>query len=527
MKERLPLDLLRNSQLDVADFIYDNLFCACFSDMGFGKTAPVATVVEKLFRRNEINKVLIVSTILVTREVWPKELDDWEHTSYLTFKLIEGEAPERLASARGGEQIHLINQENFVWLCEQAGKTWPYDMIIFDDATGFKNEQRRNSPGRGICTHRKDCCIFEHEKTWHCKHAGNCASYVKGTYSDDCIVPCQLFEPVRSNLQACTIMCNDFKAPPARYSRFGAICQLRPQVKRLVHLTGTPTNKAYLDLWPLIFTLDSGERLGRTYTQFKQRYFTKSHNGFSWNIKPGGAVKIENLIKDICISVESEAQLPPLYPVEVEIKLPGPAAAMYDQFERDLLICLEGGDELIAANQGVLQGKLLQVCGGGVYINEKKEWLNIHDEKFKAIDQIIARHTGEPILIGYGFGHELERLKARYPQGIDIRDRRDAVHAWNSGEIPILFVHPLSAGHGLNLQLGPGRVLIWLGLAWALDQNKQLNKRLHRPGQKRDTYIYYLIARGRADSRVMEGVAKMNWSQNQLLKAVKRDATRR
>lgn len=525
MSQNFTKAMLRASQLDVIDFGLDNNYFACFSDMGFGKTAAVTTLVEKLFRLEEIKRLLVVTTLRVARDTWPDEIKDWQHTSYLKFKVVAGDAETRLAAVKGAEQIHIINQENLVWLAERAGRTWPYDMVVFDDAEGFKNANRKTVPNKAICVHDKSCGIFEHAKSRVCAEADLCMEYRKGTYDEACIMPCKDFNPVRSSLKACVVLCSLFKSPAARYTRFGALCALMPQIKRLVHLTGTPSNRGLLDLWPLIFTLDGGQRLERTYTQYKNKYFNKSHNGFSWDLKPDAEGQIHAKIKDICIAIESEAELPPRHDIDISIILPPAAAKMYDDFERDLVLNVDD-EEITAANNGVLAGKLLQVCGGAVYTGTDREWVALHDYKFRELDKIILKHAGEPILVGYAFEHELVRLKERYPHGVDIRDRRDFVHAWNSGEIPLGFVHPGSAGHGLNLQRGPGRVLVWLGLSWRLDHNKQLNKRLWRPGQARAVYIYYLIAKGRADVRLMEGVAKYDWTQNQLLEAVKRDARR-
>lgn len=495
--------------------------------MGFGKTAALTTAIEKLFRMGDVNRVLIVTTLRVARNTWPDELQDWKHTSYLKFSVITGGPGRRLAAARGDEQIHIINQENFVWLAERAGRRWPYDMVVLDDAEGLKNANRKSDPNKAICLHAKDCPLFLHEKSLICTEADFCADYVKNAYAGGCILPCDSFQPVRSSLKACIMLCKDFAAQVSRYTRFGALCALSPQIKRLVHLTGTPSNKGLVDLWPLIFTMDGGDRLGRTYSQYKNKYFNKSYNGFSWELKPGAESSIHARISDICIAVESEAEaeLPPCTHVEREIALPTAAAKMYDDFERDLVLNIEG-DQIEAANNGVLAVKLLQVCGGALYTGTEKEWITLHDEKFKALDDILLKHAGEPVLIGYNFQHELARLKERYPEGVDIKDRKDFVHAWNAGEIPIAFTHPKSAGHGLNLQRGPGRALVWLGLNWRLDYNKQLNKRIWRSGQQREVFIYYLIAKDRADVRLMEGVAKYDWTQNQLLEAVKRDARR-
>lgn len=492
--------------------------------MGFGKTVSVTTAIEKLFRAGEIKKLLVVSTLLVSRETWPAEIENWSHTSYLKFSLLLGDGATRLEAAKGNEQIHIINQENFVWLAMTAGRKWPYDMVVFDDTKGFKSAKRKNSPSKAVCKHSGDCAIFEHEKTWHCTKQETCQEYFHPEYGEECVIACDEREPVKANLKACSTLCQRFESPPSRHTRFGALCALRAQIKRIVHLTGTPSSKGLLDLWPMLYTMDNGLSLERTYTQYKNKYFNKSHNGFSWELKPGAEAQIHKAIQHLCISIESEAKLPPRHDIDYAVKLPADAAEMYDEFEKELV--LEVADsEIVAANNGVLAGKLLQVCGGAVYTGEGDEWIVLHDEKLKALDNIMKKHPGEPLLIGYNFKHELARLKKKYPQGVDIRDRKDAVHAWNAGEIPLMFAHPDSAGHGLNLQHGPGRVLIWFGLNWSLNLNKQLNKRLHRPGQKREVYIYYIIAKGRADTDVMEGVAKYDYTQNQLLEAVKRRAS--
>jgi hypothetical protein len=516
---------LRVSQHQVIEYGAVNNNFACFSNMGFGKTAAIITLVEKLFRLKEVRRLLVVTTLRVARDTWPEELQDWEQSSYLKFKVISGDEGARLAAARGKEQIHIINQENFVWLAERAGRTWPYDMVVFDDVEGFKNANRKTVPSKAICQHESACGLYEHENSRVCTWADFCIAYRPGAYAPGCIMPCQDFKPVRPASRACTTLCRLFASPPARYTRFGALCALGPQIKRLVHLTGTPSNRGLLDLWPLIFTLDGGDRLGRTYSQYKNRFFNKSHNGFTWELKPGGAAEIHEKIKDICISItsEAEAELPACQHINQVIELPGEAAKLYDTFERDLFLNIDG-EEITAANSGVLAGKLLQVCGGAVYTGTGRDWVELHDQKFKALDSILLKHKYEPVLVGYNFEHELTRLKARYPFGVNLADRRDAVHAWNAGEIPLLFTHPKSAGHGLNLQRGPGRVLVWFGLSWRLDHNKQLNKRLWRPGQAREVFIYYLIAKGRADVRLMQGVAKYDWTQDQLLEAVKRDA---
>jgi hypothetical protein len=529
-QDLLSPDLLRLSQLDTVDFIKSTPYCAVFCDLGFGKTVTSLTSARDLLDSGEIKKVLVVAPLRVARDTWPDEIKEWEHTTHISFKFIEGNPKQRRKAAKGREKIHVINQENFVWLVTKAGRTWPYDMVIFDDTKGFKTSKIKNKASKTICEDSKECPLFETERSGHCQKAGECGAYVPEKYSDACLVRCTDFKQVRDSSKSCANACRHFKPLPARYTRYGALLAIRPQIKRLVHLTGTPSSKELLDLWPLIHTIDMGKRLGRTYSAYKRKYFTPSDSGFSFYLRPGAEEAIHKAIGDICIAIECEEELTPCHSIEEEITLPPEAAKMYDEFERDFAIQLEEKDEeVFAQNSGVLAGKLLQVCGGAVYYGEAEEktWAEIHDEKFKRLDKILETHKGEPVLVGYNFGHELQRLKERYPHGVDIRDRRDAVKAWNAGKIPLMFAHPDSAGHGLNLQKGPGRTLVWLGLNWSLDLNHQLNKRLHRPGQLRDVYIYYLIAKGRADTRVRQTLARKDATQRELLQAVRRDARKK
>lgn len=524
-EELLHPDLLRLSQLDTKQFMKDTPFCAVFNDMGFGKTVTSLTAGCELLQEGEIKKILVVAPLRVARDTWPDEIQDWAHTSYLSFKFIEGGPEERRQAAKGKEQVHIINQENFVWLVYKAGKTWPYDMVIFDDTKGFKNPKIKSPASTTICTEHKDCPIYENEKTGVCKTAETCSDYVKGAYGDECLMRCTDFKQARVGSKACKVVCRDFNPRPAAYTRYGALLAVRPQIKRLVHLTGTPSSRELADLWPMVHTLDMGKRLGRTYSQYKKRFFICER--FKMHLRPGAKEKIFEAIGDICISIECEDELVARHDVPLKFDLDKEAAALYDEFEREYAIEVDD-EEVVAQNAGVLSGKLLQVCGGAVYYDtETKAWKKIHDEKIKLLAGVIEKHKGEPILVGYNFAHELQRLREAFPQGIDIRDRRDAVKAWNKGDIPLLFAHPDSAGHGLNMQKGPGRTLVWFGLNWSLDLNKQLEKRLHRPGQLQECYVYYLIAKGRADARVLQTLSRKDRTQKDLLEAVKRDARKK
>jgi len=481
--------LLRDSQVDTAQFIIDNPNCAIFSEMGFGKTASVLTAIEKLLVIRDIKKALVVSPLLVARETWPQEVKAWAHTAGIEISLLLGSASERMTAAKRPAPVHIINQENFVWLVEQAGRKWPYDMVVFDDAKGFKSAKRKSRP-----------------KTLICMEMDGCPGY----------------EPDGSS-KACKNICEHFRQRPARFTRFGALCALRPQIKRLVHLTGTPSSQGLLDLWPLIFTLDNGKRLGRTFTQYKNVYFRQNYNGFGWTLQPGSAEVIHDKIKDICIALPTEAKVPPAKHIPIKVQFPEKAEKLYYELETELL--LELGDNTVEApNAGVLAGKLLQVCGGAVYTSDDPScWKEVHDAKLDALKEILSWHPDESVLVAYNFQHELKRLRWALPGGKDIRDSVNSIRDWNRGKLKLMFAHPDSAGHGLNLQHG-GHILVWYGLNWSLALNKQFNKRLHRPGQKHETLIYYLIADGKADEQVMRCVQEKDVTQQALLDAVKRQA---
>jgi len=280
------------------------------------------------------------------------------------------------------------------------------------------------------------------------------------------------------------------------------------------------------DFWPLIFTLDAGKRLGRSDYQYKQKYFRKGHNGFGWDLRMECEQEIFDAVSDICIAIESEAVLPPLHVKRVPVEMSKRAVEVYEDAQREYVISLQN-TEVEAPNAGVLTGKLLQICGGAVYYDDEKNWEEIHTAKIAALEKILDVHKGEPVLVVYNFGHELERLKRHFPQGEDIRKIAKPVEKWNAGLIPLMFVHPGSAGHGLNMQKGPGRTTVHFGLNWAPDLVQQVNKRVHRPGQKRECYLYYLEAKGFVDTRVLQSLERKGRGQQRLLDAVAMEAVKK
>lgn len=318
---------------------------------------------------------------------------------------------------------------------------------------------------------------------------------------------------------------SSFKSSKAK--RFRALKKVRPYFKRIIGLTGTPAPNSLIDLWPQMYLLDGGERLGKTITGYRERYFTPGDRNqfvvFNYKLRDGAEDAIHNKISDICISMMAKDYLdiPERIDNKIMIDLPEKAKDQYKELEKELIISLDNED-ITAANAAVLTGKLLQLCNGAIY-TEDKEVVEVHDEKLNALMDIIEAANGKPVLIFYSFKHDLTRimemLKKNKLKGQELGGQED-IKKWNNGEIPILLLHPASAGHGLNLQYG-GNIVVWFGLTWSLELYQQANARLHRQGQKEIVIIHHIITRNTVDEDVMAALSNKEVNQNILLEAVK------
>lgn len=318
---------------------------------------------------------------------------------------------------------------------------------------------------------------------------------------------------------------SSFKSSKAK--RFRALKKVRPYFKRIVGLTGTPAPNSLIDLWPQIYLLDGGQRLGKTITGYKERYFKPGRrNGYvvyNWELKEGSEEAIQNKISDICISMSAKDYLdiPERIDNRVEITLPIKVMDTYKQLEKDLVLEI-GEEDITAANAAVLTNKLLQLANGAIY-SEDKEVVRIHDEKLDRLEEIIDIANGKPVLVFYNFKHDYDRISKMLTKN-KIKNQAlntsDDIKKWNNGEIQVALLHPASAGHGLNLQYG-GNIIVWFGLTWSLELYQQANARLHRQGQKETVIIHHLIAKGTVDEDVMNALANKEVNQNMLLEAVK------
>lgn len=314
---------------------------------------------------------------------------------------------------------------------------------------------------------------------------------------------------------------SSFKSNQAQ--RFKAMKKVRPLVSRIVGLTGTPAPNSLLDLWPEMYLMDMGQRLGRFIGGFRDRFFTpdKRNRDIIYSYKPrdGAEEAIYSLISDICISMKAVDYLdmPELIMNRVEVSMDSRERKIYDDFQRDMVVSLQG-EELDAVNAAALSGKLTQMANGAVY-GENRKVLHIHDRKLDALEDLMEAANGKPLLVAYWYEHDLQRIKARFKNARCIDTTQD-IDDWNAGKIPLALIHPASAGHGLNLQEG-GCTIVWFGLTWSLELYQQLNARLWRQGQKHTVVIHHIVTKGTHDEDVLRALDNKDTRQSALIDAVR------
>lgn len=420
---------------------------------GLGKTSITLTAVNVLrYLRWEIARVLVIAPKKVAEATWSKEAAKWDHLQHLKVVTVLGNTAKRIRALNTPADVYVINRENVSWLVDYYKQAWPFDMLVCDESTSFKNPQSK---------------------------------------------------------------------------RFKALKLIRRFCKKVVLLTGTPSSKGLIDLWAQVYLLDEGVRLGKTISQYRERYFiANTHGGHFTDYKPKSDAEsaVLEAISDICVSMKAEdyLELPECVEHEIPVVLDEKAKREYDQFERDLLLEIE--DETITAQgAAVLTGKLLQFCNGAVY-NADKQGLIVHDCKLDAYMELLERLDGEPVITFYSFKHDLDRLLER----LEKTKRRVRVYQgpqdeddWNAGKIDVLLAHPASCAYGLNLQAG-GRHIVWFGLNWSFELNDQGKCRLWRQGSEFDkVFIHYLVAQGCVDEDVMAAIRSRADTHEAVMSALK------
>lgn len=451
-----------NYQLHTIDHIIDNPASGIFLDMGLGKSVSTLTAIKKLmFEDLEVEKVLVIAPKKVAESTWVDEVEKWDHLKDLKISIVLGTERQRIEALRVKADIYTINRENVAWLVTHLGGAWPFDMVVIDELSSFKNPKS---------------------------------------------------------------------------IRFKALRTVRPLFKRVVGLTGTPAPNGLLDLWPQLYLLDQGQRLGKTITSYRDKYFNPGkRNGrviFNYNLKTdensellGTGIyekEIYDKIGDICISMKAKdyLDLPECIERINAITLPEKIMQQYFEFEKKLILSLESTEQISALNAAGLTNKLLQFTNGAVYDGERNVH-EIHTEKLEALEEDMEAANGNPVLVFYQYKHDLERIlkhfKAYKPQLL----KGDAeIKLWNQKKIPMMLAHAASAGHGLNLQDG-GNLIEWFGVGWGLELDQQAIARLHRQGQTKPVINSRIIAKGTIDEEVLKSLANKATVQDAIMEAVK------
>lgn len=317
---------------------------------------------------------------------------------------------------------------------------------------------------------------------------------------------------------------SSFKSAQAK--RWKALRRVRGRIRRIIGLTGTPRPNGIEDLWPEVYLLDQGERLGRTLSAFRSRFLVpekmNGHIVYSYKPKPGAETEVYDLISDICSSIRKEdvLSLPGQEYIDVELE-PSPALLkQYKKFEREkVLECLDDNGEIVAGSAAALTNKLLQFANGAIYDTDGGVH-ELHAIKLDALEEMIEAAGGDPVLVLYAYKHDADRIRQRVT--CRALDAPEDIDAWNRGEIPVALVHPASCSHGLNLQDG-GHLIIWYGLTWNWEYYAQANERLNRPGQRNVCRIYHLILKGTHDERVLAAMKRKENGNQGALDALKMD----
>lgn len=426
-----------------------------FLDMGLGKTVTTLTAIKELkYYRFQVYKVLVIAPKKVAEATWSKEAAKWDHLQCLRVSTVLGSRTKRERALACPADVYVINRENVEWLVDYYRNAWPFDMVVVDESSSFKDQSTK---------------------------------------------------------------------------RWRALKRVRPKIKRIVLLTGTPAPNNLIDLWAQIYLLDEGARLGRTIGGFRERYFLPDKRSadrvFTYKPKMGTEQVVQDLIGDICISMSAEdyLTLPECVSVNVPVMLDAKAQKAYDTMEREML--LEVDEETITADTAaVLTNKLLQLAGGAVY-NADHQAQVIHSCKIEAFLELVESLAGKSALVFYAFQHEKDRilealrkkhkhLRVRVFSGAQDEDD------WNAGKIDILLAHPASTAYGLNLQQG-GNHVIWFTPTWSLELYQQANKRLHRQGQTERVIIHHLLVDGSIDYDVISALGNKADTQDALLDSIK------
>lgn len=457
------MNKLRDYQHRIVEFILENPRCNLFVPMGLGKTVSTLTAIEKLRHTEQVTPVLVVAPLRVAATTWPSEVQKFPHLRHLLVSVVVGTATERCAALQRAADIYCTNYENLPWLVKELGDDWPFRMVVADECSKLKGFRLRQGTQRARVLAKR----------------------------------------------------------------------VHTRVTRYIGLTGTPAPNGLQDLWALMWMVDRGKRLGSSFVAFRERWFSAVRVGSDAHAvrlepRPWAQKEIEDRIRDLCLSLDARDYFNLDAPIvnTISVALPPKARRLYEGMEREMFLTLSCGTEVEAFSAASKTLKCLQLANGAIYTEENSsQWGEVHNAKLQALEDIIEEASGMPVLVAYHFKSDLARLQKAFPQGRVLDKDPQTVDHWNAGEIPILFAHPASAGHGLNLQDG-GNILVFFSLNWNLEERLQIIERIGpvrqvQAGHKRPVFIHNIVAADTVDELVLERVQSKREVLDLLLEAMK------
>jgi SNF2 family DNA or RNA helicase len=452
----------REYQRIMIDVMLDRPRCAIWAGMGLGKTVAALTALD-IIELIEPGPALVLAPLRVAAGTWPDEAAKWEHLRHVRVSAVVGSTERRRAALRAPATIYTTNYENIQWLVEHFGRDWPFRKIVADEATRLKSFRLR-----------------------------------------------------RGGMRARALA----KVAHAHADRF-------------IALTGTPSPNGLQDVWGQTWFLDRGERLGRSFEAFTSRWFRSVRLGadphaIRLDPLPTAQEQIEDRLRDLALSLDARDWFDLQEPIVnvIRVVLPPSARALYRDMEREMFLQLACGAEVEAFNAASRTIKCLQLANGAIYTDEEcSAFSEVHDAKLRALESVIEEAAGAPVLVAYHFKSDLARLLRAFPKGRALDKNPQTVRDWNAGRIPVLFAHPASAGHGLNLQDG-GNILVFFGHWWNLEEAQQIVERIGptrqtQAGHARPVFIHYIVAADTVDELVMARRESKREVQDLLLEAMK------
>lgn len=466
-------------QKKAVKFLLEHAAAALFLDPGLGKTSITLAAIKMLKQRNLLAKVLLIAPLRVCHSVWPKEVEKWEDFHGLRVVVLHG--PQKQLRLQEDADIYVINPEGLEWLLQVEKTTTARQKVkVAIDSARWK--------ALGFDT----LVIDELSKFKH-----------------------------------------------IRTARFKALKLVLHTFRRRWGLTGSPAPNGLMDLFGQCYVIDQGRTLGRYITNYRLKYFIQSYDGFSWNIRAGAEQEIYRQLSPLVLrmSADDYLEMPTLVENDIRIDLPPTARAIYDQLEQELIAKLDMR-VVVASTAAAASIKCRQVANGGLYLDPEvqalvklpktsREWVNLHTAKIDALADLIEELQGSPLLVAYDFEHDLDRLRERFGRdipyiggGVSSARSLELERAWNAGELPVLFGHPQSIAHGLNLQ-EVGHHICWHSLTWDFELYDQFIRRVHRQGNKSKTvFVHRIIANYTVDEAMLVAMRTKRHGQNALFDAL-------